>query len=804
MILNIGELKPNTKQPKTIDGKIPYHNEINETNVNPKDGLCVFCGVTSLNLMIIDLDDLSLIDDFKDYLDKTFVVKSGKKGYHVYFRTYENPKSRSLTNDKGQHIDILGQGKIAVLPPSIHIDTKKPYEIISDNKIKQLTRTEEEGLFQKLQDLGFVISEKEKSVRELHSEDFVKTEGQNRGVDLLRVVDSWKIKNPELTESILFLMANQFNIDHFDPPYSEDKVQAIVKQGSEFGEKIISERENQPIEEKENGIELEDKAIELLQQHDKKEVLEKLKEHSISVGDKKGDTILKQVIKKAAYKITNQFNDEEESATLQAYNVGSSKIIKAVKSENDNEQIVIQTLIHEKPQWIDVNSPTFNQIVRIGTQEKYKEIYNDNIYTTSIKNLHAESLLNGTDVRPIFNRCALIDGKLYYDLQNVEGTIYEVSKDGIIECQNNDDIPIFLKSSSPQPKPLFDDDKALDELIKLFRIEKEDEFIFKSHLICYFLTGFPIPIAIFHGEQGSAKTSTTSGIKQVHDPEGECALSIPEKVDDLAVVLSNHGTSSFDNTDNFSKEISQFLCKAVTGTQHVKRQLYSNGEEFSLKLKSKIILNGISPSINQPDLLERSIFYELPPISRTERMTDKKFQEKLTELKPKVLGVIFNVLQKAMTIYDDVNTELDGKSLPRMASFSVWGEAISRSLGHENNVFIKRYNEKLEASDIGLTDEYPIIQPFIEYMGADESKEISISSLFNVIVDVEKAKNDDRIPKDKIRLGKQLRQLSPALRTLGFNVEILTYNKKDGKYPRGSRYIRITKISENGLDDHID
>jgi P4 family phage/plasmid primase-like protien len=252
MMLNIGELKPNTKQPKVINGKIPYHNEINENNVSLSDGLCVFCGVTSLNLMIIDIDDHKLFDDFKEYLEKTFVVKSGKKGYHIYFRTYENPKSRSLTNEKGQHIDILGQGKIGVLPPSIHIDTKKPYEIISDKKIKQLTRTEEEGLFKKLQDLGFAISSEKKPINELHSKDFIKFEGQNRAEDLLRVIDSWKIKNPELTESMLFGMAKQYSIEHFESQYTDDKIKAIVKQGFEFGKKIISEKESKEQEKKLN------------------------------------------------------------------------------------------------------------------------------------------------------------------------------------------------------------------------------------------------------------------------------------------------------------------------------------------------------------------------------------------------------------------------------------------------------------------------------------------------------------------------------------------------------------------------
>jgi len=212
-----------------------------------------------------------------------------------------------------------------------------------------------------------------------------------------------------------------------------------------------------------------------------------------------------------------------------------------------------------------------------------------------------------------------------------------------------------------------------------------------------------------------------------------------------------------------------------------------------------IILNGITPTIDQPDLLERSIFYELAAISKKERMTDAKFSTKFNELKPHVLGFIFKTIQKAMIIYDEVHKELDGMALPRMASFAVWAEAISRSLGHGKNEFIERYDEKITESNLSLSDEYPIIEPLINYIGEEKNKELTVSKLFLEIIDLEKLKQDERLPKDSKRLGKQLKQLSPTLRTLGFNVTTSIYNKRDGKFPRGASIVSITKISEDGL-----
>jgi len=160
MGFNIGEKTPNThpnpqkrKSPKpNSEGKIPYHTEINTEPIDQRNGLVVFCGRTSGNLLVLDLDHSELYDFFKHY--STFTTKTGR-GFHLFFRTFDTPKSKALTNDKNQHIDFLGQGKIAILPPSIHPETKKPYEIVQDLSVMQLSRKQQEELIQLIQSLGF-------------------------------------------------------------------------------------------------------------------------------------------------------------------------------------------------------------------------------------------------------------------------------------------------------------------------------------------------------------------------------------------------------------------------------------------------------------------------------------------------------------------------------------------------------------------------------------------------------------------------------------------------------------------------
>jgi hypothetical protein len=776
------------------------HDEWKKNNAF-KDGMAIICGEVFHNeqfegmwLNGIDCDNRAGVDVLCpqgiEYTSKgTLVEQHGNPDKcHILFYSDEPLKNRALNNNSKIQIEVKSMGKNLLYCAGGYHKDGSLIDIVGTKKIKFADKNKLEKKLDQI--LGTKIENKTNTKSELSNLN----EGDNRQGEILSSLGTYfaRIPQNEIREIDCINKSVSLNSE-LGTPYDESRA---VKIGKDFFKYRMGDDADKPKD-------IENKAMELLEKYDTKEALEKLKEYCIENGDKKGDSILKPILKNCANKMKNKFSEDEVSETIQAYNIGSSLIQKTIKSLNDTEQVVVQVMIKDKPHWIDILSPTFNQMVRIGVQDKHDEIFNNTKYETAITNLHAHSLFNGTETQQIFNRCALVNGILYYDLQDADGVIYKISKDEIRECQNDEKIPIFLKSSSasPQPKPLFDDDKALDKIVKLYRINDDDKVVFKSHLICYFLTGFPIPIAIIHGEQGSAKTSTSSGMKSLHDPEGENALSLPEKVDDLAVNLSRHGTSNFDNTDNFSKDTSQFLCKAVTGTQYVKRAHYTNGEEFALTLKSKIILNGISPSIDQPDLLERSIFYELPTINKKDRMTDKKSLEKLNELKSHVLGVVFKTIQKAMQIYDDVDKELDGSSLPRMASFAVWGEAISRSLGHENNSFIERYDAKLESSNLGLTDEYPIIEPLMNYVKDIQGQEVTMTKIFS-IVGSEDSK-DERIPKDNKGLGKQLKQLAPTIRALGYEVVTRTNNvrpKKESDLARGVKLVKFTKIDENGVD----
>ena len=131
-----------------------YQNQKYTEKIPNSANLAVVCGVTSDNLVTIDVDSAEIVKEFEDFISKTLVVKTSS-GIHIYLKSkYKLPKTLRLENKKKQHIDIQSQGTYVVAPTSIHPNGHEYVVISSTNSIMQFDFNE---IFQKLQKLGFEI-----------------------------------------------------------------------------------------------------------------------------------------------------------------------------------------------------------------------------------------------------------------------------------------------------------------------------------------------------------------------------------------------------------------------------------------------------------------------------------------------------------------------------------------------------------------------------------------------------------------------------------------------------------------------
>ena len=74
------------------------------------------------------------------------------------------------------------------------------------------------------------------------------------------------------------------------------------------------------------------------------------------------------------------------------------------------------------------------------------------------------------------------------------------------------------------------------------------------------------------------------------------------------------------------------LCSFSTGGGFAVRNLYTSTDETAVELKRPVMINGISPVVSRPDLLDRSLVLDIPQLK--ERKTSKILEEEFNDNRP--------------------------------------------------------------------------------------------------------------------------------------------------------------------------
>lgn len=488
----------------------------------------------------------------------------------------------------------------------------------------------------------------------------------------------------------------------------------------------------------------------------------------------------------------------DEQTSLKIYKFAKNKIKKFIVSDIDLNQVFgfIETNNHIET--IDISSSKAKTWLRYSYFKEYGENHSDESYVNALRLLKAEAIYENSPRQTIYNRIAMVEDQIYYDLVTPDWKIVKISHDSVEVLSYDENMPVFFRkqTQNEQIMPKFGEKDALDLLVALLRIPRKDQMAFKVHLIAMLLESYPIPIMSIIGEHGSIKTTICRTIKTIIDAASAATVSLSGKHDDLVLSLSNRYLVCFDNVSKIDQDTSDILCKAITGDGNSKRKLYTDSDEIIFKYKRKIILNGISPNMEYPDLSDRNITYVTNPIPEEERITEEEFNNTFAGLLPYVLGQIFSVLSKTLSLHNIVKSEL--KHLPRMADFAVWGESIARVLGYEPFAFLENYKQRIILQSINIVEEYPIIH-IIEDMLKDQQGHYE-DTVQSFLAAAEKRAEIDGIdikskhiefPGASNKVRGHIQRLKPNLRALGIEVDILQYKKNDGKHPKNRQVIYI-------------
>ncbi|MDR3602075.1 MAG: hypothetical protein P4L49_16575 [Desulfosporosinus sp.] len=274
-------------------------------------------------------------------------------------------------------------------------------------------------------------------------------------------------------------------------------------------------------------------------------------------------------------------------------------------------------------------------------------------------------------------RVADRDGAFWYDTANDDWQAIRIVP-GSWEVVDKP-LPLFSRAANLAAQVIPERVKGTEVFKVLDFVNLSDEgqkLLFIVELISCLIPNIPHAVSILHGEKGASKSSVMKIRRKLIDPAIQELQLMPKNTIELAILLSKNWMPSFDNLDGLSGTVSDILCVAATGGGISKRELFTDSDEIILNFRRCISLNGINEPATRPDLLDRAILFELERIPEVQRKSESELWHSFEEVRPRILGAMFQLLATAMQIYPSV--QLD--KLPRMADFAKWGYAIGEAL----------------------------------------------------------------------------------------------------------------------------
>ncbi len=504
--------------------------------------------------------------------------------------------------------------------------------------------------------------------------------------------------------------------------------------------------------------------------------------------------------------------------------------IKLFKDEFKIPHIQVKLNNHYKT--LPIDSTKFIYYLHNLYSNAYEgRIANAEAINSAISRLEAKAFYEGQMI-PLHLRVAWDNpdttDSIYYDLSDDKNRCIKVSRDGWQIVDNQTDVLFRMQDHfKPQVDPItttttnFDtidsiDSKMFDEFISLFNLKTNKEntedikLLLKCYIISLFIPEIPKPILLLHGEQGGAKSTFQELIKMLVDPSTTQTFTFPRDSSEFVQQLSHNPIAYYDNVSDIQDWISDLLCRAVTGSSFSKRALYTNDDDIYYNFKRIIGINGIDLAATKADLLDRGLIIQTERIDKKDRKKIKKIWEQFNQLKPYVLGYIFDILVKVLR-YRAEHGEIDfPNGLNRMADWEEYAEIISRCMGNNDGKFQDVYAENIGVQVDEAIESSPLSQAVIEFMSEEivigielgTNKEIKIireewtgtptelhTMLQNIVIAklnliVSKSKS---WPKSASALTRKINSVKTNLREKG--IEIIL-----GRDEKGNRTITISKM----------
>lgn len=379
--------------------------------------------------------------------------------------------------------------------------------------------------------------------------------------------------------------------------------------------------------------------------------------------------------------------------------------------------------------------------------------------------LEAQAVFNSPE-REVAIRVAGLDEKIYLDLADDSWKAVEIDELGWRIVENP---PVRfrrtagMRAISPPVRG-----GGIELLRQFLNVKTDNDFIIAVvWLLSVLRNRGPYPVLVLSGEQGSAKSTFTTILRALVDPNTSPLRALPREERDLFISANNGHILAFDNVSVLNPWISDTLCRLATGGGFAVRQLYTDQEEILFEASRPVILNGIEDVINRPDLADRALFLNLQAIPEEERKPEADLWSSFDKYKPEILGALLDGAAKGL---EKMPTTIL-KKLPRMADFAKWAQACETAYWPEGT-FWQVYNSNLSKAVEDVIEANPVSFAIQKLMSWRTTWTGNATSLLDDLetINGDRAQKIKEWPKNSSALSNQLRRQATFLRKIGIEI----------------------------------
>lgn len=457
--------------------------------------------------------------------------------------------------------------------------------------------------------------------------------------------------------------------------------------------------------------------------------------------------------------------------------IQQSNMTKTQKAYALLEHITEETMIDQNNKsYVILKDGNYRKILRLGSdkfgkilQAKYHNLTDNTINSSSIKEI--TQLYSGKaelySPRVSMNlRVAEKNDSIYYDLGNSKWEVIEISSDNWKKI-SSENSPVYFKRYShmnEQIEPLYESKDKGDpkKILDYLNIENESDeaILLLIYMASLFIPKIVHPVLILLGPHGSAKSTMFRLIQRIVDPTETEILNISTNTEEYIQKTAHSWVSFYDNVTKIPRNLSDAMCRTVTGGSHSKRSLYSDDDDFTYKFKHCVGINGIQFNSLQPDLLDRSIILNMDRITGRSRKSEMSLMDNFRTDRKIILTGFLNLIAESIKIVDDI--DLDKVALPRLADFYKWGIAFSKVLGYGQQRFERAFNLNKSSAPEIISNKTALIKLIDEYLNDNDKWSGTASEFRSKLIKFadDNGLNSDVIPDSSDWLSRRLNKYS--------------------------------------------